>query len=65
MSARGDALNLDALRTTTGGLDSPLNFTGNTWAHVVAVLDGGGHWLLYADGKLIGEKKPHTMLIRR
>jgi len=24
-----------------------------------------GHWLLYADGKLIGEQKPHTLLIRQ
>ena len=65
MSARRDALNLDALRTSTGSLSAPVNLTGGTWTHVVGVLDGGGHWLLYADGKLIGEQKPHTLLIRQ
>jgi len=32
------------------------------WAHVAAVLDTCGHWLLHADGKLVGERQPRPVV---
>ncbi|HUW32100.1 MAG TPA: LamG-like jellyroll fold domain-containing protein, partial [Planctomycetota bacterium] len=62
--AESGGLGCDALRTDTRWLNAPFAFSADTWTHVAAVFDVNGHWLLYANGKLIGEKKPHTLNIR-
>ncbi len=58
-----DGLGSDALRV--GGLDlsGAYAFPKDTWTHVAAVFDANGHWLLYADGKLVGEKKPDVLVL--
>jgi hypothetical protein len=30
---------------------------------VAVVFDRNGHWLLYANGKLVGEKKPDVLML--
>ena len=52
-----------ALRTNTGPLSGRVGLDGQAWIHLVGVFDTGGHWLLYADGKLIGEQKPHALVV--
>jgi len=36
--------------------------TDGEWAHVSAVLDTSGHWLLYAAGTLVGEREPTAII---
>ena len=31
--------------------------------HVAVVFDRNGHWLLYANGTLVGEKKPDVLML--
>jgi len=63
-NAESGRLGCDALRTDTGWLDAPFSFSADTWTHVAAVFDVNGRWLLYANGKLVGETKPHALSIR-
>ena len=56
--ADGGGLHADALRSGLDRFaDGKTNVTNGEWAHVAAVLDTSGHWLLYADGKLVGERR--------
>jgi hypothetical protein len=44
-------------------LEGAYEFPKDTWTHVAAVFDVNGHWLLYANGKLVGEKKLDVLII--
>ena len=59
-----DGIGLDALRTDTPWLIAPYRFTPDAWTHVAAVLEPNGHWSVYANGGLVGEAKPHKLVIR-
>jgi len=56
---------MEGLRTMVCGwpLDSAYAFPKDTWTHVAAVFDVNGHWMLYAGGKLVGEKKMNVLII--
>ena len=58
-----DMLNADALRVSGSALTGAYTFPKDTWTHVAAVFDANGHWLLYADGQLVGEQKPYALII--
>ena len=62
--AEQDGLGLDALRTNSGWLSGQCKFSPGAWTHVAGVFETCGSWRLYANGKLIGEKKPHALVIR-
>ena len=53
----------DALRVRDSALDGAYEFPKDTWTHVAVVFDVNGHWLLYANGKLVEEKKPGVLII--
>ena len=56
-------LTSDALRLGGSALTGAYAFPKDTWTHVAAVFDANGHWLLYADGQLVGEQKPYALII--
>jgi len=53
----------DALRVHSNALECAYEFPKDTWTHVAAVFDVNGHWMLYANGKLVGEKKLNVLII--
>ena len=53
----------DALRVHVSPLECAYDFPKDTWTHVAAVFDVNGHWMLYAGGKLVGEKKLDVLII--
>ena len=53
----------DALRVGDNALAGAYEFPKDRWTHVAAVFDVNGHWMLYANGKLVGEKKLDVLII--
>ncbi len=63
-SVNAHGLVSDALRFGgAAALDGAYAFPKDRWTHVAAVFDANGHWLLYADGKLVGEQKLDVLVI--
>ena len=62
-SVHPQGLATDALRVNLSSLECAYDFPKDTWTHVAAVFDVNGHWMLYADGKLVGEKKLNVLII--
>jgi len=60
---RPNGLVTDALRVRSNALEGAYKFPKDTWTHVAAVFDVNGHWMLYANGKLVGEKKLDVLVI--
>ncbi|MEI6257601.1 MAG: LamG-like jellyroll fold domain-containing protein, partial [Planctomycetota bacterium] len=58
-----DGLRSDALRVGGIDLNATYAFPKDTWTHVAVVFDRNGHWLLYANGTLVGEKKPDVLML--
>ena len=62
-SVSPESLGSDALRINVSNLECAYDFPKDTWTHVAAVFDVNGHWMLYANGKLVGEKKLDVLII--
>ena len=62
--AHPNGLSIDALRTGGAGSLSGSYEFGDGWTHIAGVLDVNGHWQLFANGKLVAEKKEHRLIIR-
>jgi len=61
--ANGEGLHADALRSGQNWYaDGKTNVTNGEWVHVAAVLNTSGRWLLYANGELVGERKPTAVV---
>lgn len=46
-----------------GDISVHYKFTPGAWTHLVAVLAGNGHMLIYANGKLLKEQKPFPFIV--
>ena len=62
-SVNPQGLATDALRVNVPNLECAYDFPKDTWTHVAVVFDVNGHWMLYANGKLVGEKKLNVLII--
>ncbi len=62
-SVSPEGLASDALRINASNLECAYKFPRDAWTHVAAVFDVNGHWMLYANGKLVGEKKLNVLII--
>ncbi|HUU95523.1 MAG TPA: LamG-like jellyroll fold domain-containing protein [Phycisphaerae bacterium] len=59
-----DAISVDAFRTDGGGLRGGYKFAQDAWTHVAAVFGGSGAWRIYADGKLVAERRAMAAPVR-
>jgi len=63
VAADTEALHADALRSGLDWLvDGKTNIANGGWVHVVAVFNTSGRWQLYANAKLVGERKPTAIV---